>query len=258
MVDNWWDKYKAKEETGPSTAGVVGSPGEGSNVDPKDISGLNELNPIKDYQRLNKARDAEIAGLTTLHTKDRENAAAQGDVGQETKKILNIFRLADKLPETKDIYTGPVAPAWLALGQAARGILPEGAAENIFPSKGAVSSAEILQKLGVHLSIGTSKDLTNRPTQFDFVTNIANNPGILNLPQTRRALVDMLDKHTDRQIDIGNHARDPDLSYKGYLQKKNDIFKDKKYDFEMPKELTEPNKSPTIRLPNGQTITPGH
>lgn len=258
-MPNWWDKYTQDQGTPEpqNTQGPVPPVGQG--FSPTTNSGLEELNQLNEFKRQNEVetarRGAEAQGLQEIRNKDRSQAYDAGNAALETKKLLNIYKQIEEMPTTENIHTGPLANRWLAMGQVIRDILPKGVGDTFFPSDKAVSSAELQQKLGQVLATSATKELTSRPSQFEFMSNIATSPGIQVRPETRRNLVGVLNAHADRLIELGRHAVE-DETYQDYVKNKNRIYTDPKYDYKMSEELMQPkNKAET--LPQSIEIAPG-
>jgi len=72
---------------------------------------------------------------------------------------------------------------------------------------GDLSGAEAIQKLNASLASEMTKALTSRPTQFEFKTFLANNPGLLLDKAGNERLIGMFSQLAKREADIGKLAR---------------------------------------------------
>lgn len=72
---------------------------------------------------------------------------------------------------------------------------------------GDLSGAEAIQKLNASLASEMTKALASRPTQFEFKTFLANNPGLLLDKAGNERLIGMFSQLAKREADIGKLAR---------------------------------------------------
>lgn len=124
-------------------------------------------------------------------------AVVNGSAAQKALQALNVIDSIDSMPGSENMTTGPFAEMGLHIKQALNniGIPVEGMKE-----------AEVIQKMNAFMSAHAAKELTNRPTQFDFSTFLRNNPGITMSPDGRRMVTDILKQTTRQDIDIARMA----------------------------------------------------
>lgn len=72
---------------------------------------------------------------------------------------------------------------------------------------GDLSGAEAIQKLNASLASEMTKALASRPTQFEFKTFLANNPGLLLDKAGNERLISMFSQLAKREADVGKLAR---------------------------------------------------
>lgn len=183
--------------------GKVGSefliPGGGSTNG--KAGGLNNLNDIIEFDRTQKAETESRKQTATKNAdtvaEDVKDAIQAGNTSSKTLQIVGILEDLDKMPDTADMHTGPWAEKMLGFDKIVKDIT----GVSFFNPSETVGKAEVLQKLGVQLSAAMAKELTNRPTQWDFQTFIGNNPSLFLTPEGRRTLVDLA-----RQVSTYNKA----------------------------------------------------
>ena len=114
-------------------------------------------------------------------------------------KLQTLAVLADAWKRGGDsIYTGPGAEAILKAKQVAK---------NLGLDIGGVPESEIVSKVGTQLAAQTAKDLTSRPTQFDFAVMLQNNPGLLISEAGNKALINVGQQQAKRELQIAALAR---------------------------------------------------
>jgi hypothetical protein len=72
---------------------------------------------------------------------------------------------------------------------------------------GDLSGAEAIQKLNASLASEMTKGLASRPTQFEFKTFLANNPGLLLDKPGNERLIGLFSQLAKREADLGKLAR---------------------------------------------------
>lgn len=81
---------------------------------------------------------------------------------------------------------------------------------------GDLSGAEAIQKLNASLASEMTKALASRPTQFEFKTFLANNPGLLLDKAGNERLIGMFSQLAKREADIGKLARKNQDNWSGW------------------------------------------
>jgi hypothetical protein len=81
---------------------------------------------------------------------------------------------------------------------------------------GDLSGAEAIQKLNASLASEMTKALASRPTQFEFKTFLANNPGLLLDKSGNERLISLFSQLAKREADIGKLARKNQDNWSGW------------------------------------------
>ena len=76
---------------------------------------------------------------------------------------------------------------------------------NYFPQSG-VAEADTIQKMNARLAAAAAKSMTARPSQLEFKTFVANNPGIMNSKEGTIALINILKQTAQHDIELGRLA----------------------------------------------------
>lgn len=162
-------------------------------------------------------------------------ASTLPDLNTQKQQIAELKQLED-LPETSKITTGPFAE----LAQKWRTN-----ANNFFPGlvdPKSLAAADTYGKLSTNFAQGLAKDLTNRPTQFDFSTELTKAvPNFSTSPESRKAVLSMYDLKNQEGIAKAGIAQDV-LQKGGNLQ-----------DFNTQMNQWYDNHQPTIEV-NGKQI----
>lgn len=235
------EELKALSGGSKPSSGVTDNP-PGYNPSPgfnPKGGGMEAWNPTKEWRTQweteKQTRTKATEGLLEIQMEPIKEAAGDGKTARAAKKVMDAMNALEKVPATKDIHSGPLAPRIQELSKALSDLtgLDVGAVIPQLMAKEAITSSEMLQKLGVALATWAAKDLTNRPTQFDFATYIQNNPGILNSPGARRELVNMLDKQADMKIELSKQARRMHAgNVHNWVDTEDKIYNDPKYRYE--------------------------
>ena len=120
---------------------------------------------------------------------------AGGKPARDTLNDLNAIQ--DAVRQGGDnIKYGPGAEFWLKAKQVLN---------NIYPQQG-LAEADTIVKMNARLAAAAAKSMTARPSQLEFKTFVANNPGIMNSKAGTIALLDILKQSTQQQINLGREA----------------------------------------------------
>lgn len=201
-----YDPQTKKWQTVPMTPGQTSNAGGGQQTGGTQQQGAIDysvpglLNLEQKQKAAVKGAEEEASKLAAARTAPLTEAIGHGNSAARNQSLLGAFDSIERLPETKNIHTGPYANEWLGFKKTINDVLP-----GTFDEK-AISSAEAIKKLGAQLAASVSKELTNRPTQFDFKTFLENNPGIEMSPMGRRMLVDVLKQMARQDIALGDEA----------------------------------------------------
>lgn len=167
---------------GNDVSGRRPAPGMPRTPTPAELKGLEET-----ASELAKARTVPVA-----------EAIKAGPAAQKSLAALNTLNVIGGMPGSENMHTGPFAQHWLHAKQALQDLTG-------IPFEG-VAPAEGIEKMNAYLGMAAAKELTNRPTQFDFSTFLKNNPGIQMSPEGRKMLTDILQQTARQDIAIAKLA----------------------------------------------------
>jgi hypothetical protein len=124
--------------------------------------------------------------------------------GKNARDRMNALNAIDDAITAggKGIVTGPLAERALKVREALNAV----GLNFDWITKG-MPESEIVSKMNAQLSSASSKAMTGRPTQFEFLAWMKNNPGLLTSPQGTHALIDILRQATRQDIDLGKLAQ---------------------------------------------------
>lgn len=144
-------------------------------------------------QKLQTTAEAKLAENEVQNVIDAREAGKHAGTKLQTLAILS-----DAWKRNGDsIYTGPGAETVLKAKQAAK---------NFGIDLGGVPESEIVSKVGTQLAAQTAKDLTSRPTQFDFAVMLQNNPGLMVSEAGNRALINIGQQQAKRELQLAQLA----------------------------------------------------
>jgi hypothetical protein len=123
--------------------------------------------------------------------------------GAPARHMLNDLDLIESAIHSSggNISTGPGAETFLKVKQVAA---------NMFPGlefKG-LTEAETIKKLNAQLASAAAKQMTQRPSQMEFKTFVANNPGLETSLRGTLTLVNILKQMATQDIGLSRHAMD--------------------------------------------------
>ncbi len=148
----------------------------------------------------NKAQTAEEAGyggaVGGVLKGVVDNAAAAPGV------LSNVATLRDAVNRAgPNLSTGPFAKQVLNAKQAwgsLTGTTLDG-----------VPEAEVINNIGTNLASQATKDMTGRPSQFEFMQQLATKPGLAQSPQGMTALLNIKEQKARDDVALGQLAADP-------------------------------------------------
>lgn len=174
-------------------------------------SGLDQALNLRTEVAKNTAQNEAIkAGATSTAKGQVEfNQKSLGDIANtlpENQKVLRdvqTLKSIESLPSTADISSGPYAESILNWKKAVNEFLP-----GAFDTE-KINSAEGVNKIAPVIASGLARQLTNRPTQYDFKTFLENaTPNLSQTPAGRHLIEDMYEAQTNEQIYRGQLAAD--------------------------------------------------
>lgn len=174
--------------------------------------------PTPEMKNYDAARRAGYQGSPQQFVLDQERQKAvekkvgdaQGDqiadainLGQSAyKRLQQLDVMEDALRRGQgNITTGPFADIALKSKQALGSLFG-------IDLKG-VPEAEVVSKIGFGFSTQAVKEISNRPSQMEFVKGLENNPGLLLSPRGSFMMIDVLRQGAKSDAAIARLARDP-------------------------------------------------
>lgn len=133
-----------------------------------------------------------------------KEAMETGDNAARTRSILDQLRALESTPGLDRLYTGPGSETILDANVVLEGALKAAGLDGRDPQM--VAAGEALRKFSTMLGSAGARQLTNRPTQFDFQAFLKANPGMAMSAAGRRFLTETLTQLVDRDVAIGNAA----------------------------------------------------
>jgi hypothetical protein len=199
--------------------------------------------------------EAETKGRSTvteaMGKRQGEAIEAGGPAARHTVNTLDVMEDALKRGGS-NISTGPGAAEFLKVKQAANNLYP-----GLFEG---VAESEIVTKLNATLAAEAAKAMTARPSQLEFKTFVANNPGLLTSIQGTRYLIDVLRQARQQDIELGRIAmRNPDPRNWGDIEEK--FYNDPKNQIKSPftgKPLSGKEAAPSDQQQLGIPERPAH
>lgn len=178
---------------------------------PNTVEGLNKYKAELQRQReqVKSVGDAQVHPIT--------EAITQGNAVPDALRTLTTIEGTVK--SSNDISMGPTSSAF---NQVKRGLA------NFFPgiAKG-ISEADTIEKLNTLLASESTKNFTNRGTNFDLQTFMRANPGLEQSKEGMLMIVDILKQEMQQKQDIGKIAnkyrtKDP----QSWLDRKQEYYDD--------------------------------
>jgi hypothetical protein len=146
-----------------------------------------------------KASETRATARATSDVKEQDEYIAEGKQAQNRLFALNA--LVNVASNDKNAGFGFGADTELKVKKAL---------QRIGMDFGDLSGTELVQKMNSVLAGEMAKSVTNRPTQFEFKTFIANNPGLLTTREGTVRLASIYQQLAKRDIDLGKAARGQD------------------------------------------------
>ncbi len=122
-----------------------------------------------------------------------------GAIGRKALEYLKTMEAIGDTPDAAKINTGPLAHEILKVKQFYKDLTGV--------DVGGVTAAESIDKLNAFLASLGAKELTNRPTQFDFKTFLERNPGIEISTEGRKFLIQALKQFYNQDYEIGKEVQ---------------------------------------------------
>lgn len=154
---------------------------------------------LQQYQERQGELASQQAGATERAKADVKEQQTYIDSGKAaSQRLTTLNTLSNILSSDKNLTLGfggeTALKAKMALQQLGINV-------------GDLSGAEAIQKLNAGLASEMTKALASRPTQFEFKTFLANNPGLLLDKAGNDRLIGIFSQLAKREIDIGKLAR---------------------------------------------------
>lgn len=127
-----------------------------------------------------------------------------GHAASGTRAIIAQIRELENTPGIDRLFTGPGAETVLNTRAGINSVLRAAGLPEW--DQQMVAAGETLRKLNTMLGSVGARQLTNRPTQFDFQAFLKANPGLMTSPSGRRVVTEILSNMVERDIATGNAA----------------------------------------------------
>ena len=156
--------------------------------------------------------DVEQAGLkkgavtgSDIAWQSVTQAVVRGDAARHTLAIISTLQDALNQPGADRIMSGQYAQQWMEFQRTVNGVFQAAGMGTPF-DQSQVTVAEAIEKLNTFLGGAAARELTNRPTQFDFQTFLRVNAGLQTSPEGRRLIAQIQRQFAERDIEISNMA----------------------------------------------------
>ncbi len=209
-------------QAAPQPGNVPGKRADKSTLEP-DFSSIGGMRRSGlDYQNVAKEELGTTEGLVKNRVKYVDEAVETGNRAKDALKNLQVMAGAEALGGDK-LPSGPWANKSLRVKQAITELFPNFAPESVPP-------AEIINKLGVQLSGAAAKaDFGSNVAQSEFNRYLeTGTPSLMQSPQGRRMLLDIMMQDAQRRIDIRNMAIKAD-SPKEFFEKEKQYYENPRY-----------------------------
>jgi hypothetical protein len=181
---------------------------------------------LPQYQEKQGELAAQQAGATERAKADVKEQQEYIDAGKAASQRLTTLNSIVNVASTdKNVSFGFGADTELKVKMAL---------ERLGFNFGDLSGSQLIQKMNASLASEMAKSLTGRPTQFEFKTFLANNPGLLLDKTGTLRLASIFSQLSKREYDLGKLARQNGDNW----QKWDDIVE--KYDAEKAHQIVDP------------------
>lgn len=125
-------------------------------------------------------------------------AIKEGASATKANQAVMTLGAINNLPGSDQVNSGPWAEHWL---DAKKALLDLTGID-----LGGIAPAEGITKMNAFLSSQAAREMTNRPTQFDFKTFLDNNPGIALSPEGRAMMIDIIMQSSKQDMELSKLA----------------------------------------------------
>lgn len=146
-----------------------------------------------------KGAETRATARATSDVKEQDEYIAAGKEG--SKRLFTLNAITNVATNDKNVGFGFGADTELKVKKAL---------QRFGFDFGNLSGAELIEKMNSVLAGEMAKTVTNRPTQFEFKTFLANNPGLLTTREGTVRLAGIYQQLAQRDIDLGKLARSQD------------------------------------------------
>lgn len=179
---------------------------------------IESRNIAREQERLS----AEAGKLGTSDAQVITDIRDRGQAALETRQILRELEAIEALPGINSVVTGPMSEYVLGAHQNINSALRAMGVRQVAPE--VMSAAEALRSLNIRLSSPSARQLTNRPTQFDFQQFLASNPGLVMSREGRQLAVAFLRNQSDIAIELDRVTRQPGVNSTNISQTQDRIM----------------------------------
>lgn len=152
--------------------------------------------PFKDFLADLESSKAGATERAKADVKEQQEYITQGKAAGQRLSTLNT--LSNIISSDKNLTLGFGAETALKVKMAL---------QQLGVNVGDLSGAEAIQKLNASLASEMTKSLASRPTQFEFKTFLANNPGLLLDKPGNERLISIFSQLAKREAELGKLAR---------------------------------------------------
>jgi len=147
-----------------------------------------------------KASETRATARATSDVKEQDEFITAGK--QAENRLFTLNAIMNVATNDKSAGFGFGADTELKIKKALQRIAPD--------AVGNLSGPELIEKMNTVLAGEMAKTVTNRPTQFEFKTFVANNPGLMTTREGTVRLAGIYQQLAKRDVDLGRMARKQD------------------------------------------------
>lgn len=176
----------------------------------------------RQIQHENERLRAESSKLGETGVNEIANMRERGVAALDTRQALRELDAIESLPGIDRVFQGRLGEAFLAGHQTLNSALNFMGVRSLDPER--MVAAEQLFALNGRLAAVASRQLTNRPTQFDFQTFLRNTPGLVMSREGRAIARAFLRNESDLHIALADATRQPGVTPQNILAIRDEIY----------------------------------
>lgn len=199
------------------------------------IANPSSLDAMKQAGQLTSSMQQGQENYSQASTVGRQEIGEAVNRGYAANKEASLIGALKEIGDSKgysNIFKGPLSPR---ITEAIKGIEGITGANPLYKDN-QLSIVDFLNTATTRMATMGAKDLTNRPTQFDYINNIAASPGILNTEAGFKSAVDWLDQTNaiERKLSDAAYRVMKDGKQADWTEIRNKIIKDNMPVFRVP------------------------